>query len=227
MRFAARRRRGRLPARHRLLPEPVVSARATRPRGVVVHDRHSAVDRVRRAAVGLVVRLRRPPGPAGLAMDVPASKACRPCSWASWCSAFSPTNRPTRSGSRPSSGDGSSERIEAEHQAAQARHRVGVREALRHPTVWLLALIMFCCQTGSYGLTLLGSHHRQGTVGLHQSRSRLHLRAAVHRGGGRHGADRPQLRSQRRTIHARRDSDRHRRAGLHRHRPAAIADSRR
>jgi ACS family tartrate transporter-like MFS transporter len=23
-----------------------------------------------------------------------------------------------------------------------------------HPTVWLLALIMFCCQTGSYGLTL-------------------------------------------------------------------------
>jgi ACS family tartrate transporter-like MFS transporter len=26
--------------------------------------------------------------------------------------------------------------------------------ALRHPTVWLLAIIMFCCQTGSYGLTL-------------------------------------------------------------------------
>ncbi len=44
--------------------------------------------------------------------------------------------------------------IEAEHQVAQARHSFGVREALRHPTVWLLALIMFCCQTGSYGLTL-------------------------------------------------------------------------
>jgi ACS family tartrate transporter-like MFS transporter len=25
---------------------------------------------------------------------------------------------------------------------------------LTHPTVWLLAVIMFCCQTGSYGLTL-------------------------------------------------------------------------
>jgi D-galactonate transporter len=44
--------------------------------------------------------------------------------------------------------------IEAEHQVAQSRHRFGVREVLRHPTVWLLALIMFCCQTGSYGLTL-------------------------------------------------------------------------
>jgi ACS family tartrate transporter-like MFS transporter len=44
--------------------------------------------------------------------------------------------------------------MEAEHLAAHARHRVGVREVLAHPTVWLLAIIMFCCQTGSYGLTL-------------------------------------------------------------------------
>jgi ACS family tartrate transporter-like MFS transporter len=44
--------------------------------------------------------------------------------------------------------------MEAEHLAAQARHRVGVGEVLGHPTVWLLAIIMFCCQTGSYGLTL-------------------------------------------------------------------------
>ena len=44
--------------------------------------------------------------------------------------------------------------MEAEHLAAQARHRVSVREVLEHPTVWLLAIIMFCCQTGSYGLTL-------------------------------------------------------------------------
>ncbi len=44
--------------------------------------------------------------------------------------------------------------MEAEHLAAQARHRVSVREVLEHPTVWLLAAIMFCCQTGSYGLTL-------------------------------------------------------------------------
>jgi ACS family tartrate transporter-like MFS transporter len=44
--------------------------------------------------------------------------------------------------------------IEAEHVAAQARQRISVSEVLEHPTVWLLAIIMFCCQTGSYGLTL-------------------------------------------------------------------------
>jgi MFS transporter, ACS family, tartrate transporter len=44
--------------------------------------------------------------------------------------------------------------IQAEHVAAQARRRVSIAEVLRHPTVWLLAIIMFCCQTGSYGLTL-------------------------------------------------------------------------
>jgi ACS family tartrate transporter-like MFS transporter len=47
-----------------------------------------------------------------------------------------------------------SERIQAEHVDAQARHKLNFRAALGHPTVWLLALIMFCCQTGSYGLTL-------------------------------------------------------------------------
>ncbi len=31
---------------------------------------------------------------------------------------------------------------------------MGLRKALLHPTVWLLALIMFACQTGSYGLSL-------------------------------------------------------------------------
>jgi ACS family tartrate transporter-like MFS transporter len=46
-----------------------------------------------------------------------------------------------------------SERIESEHQAAQKKHGISVIAALRHPTVWLLAFIMFCCQTGSYGLT--------------------------------------------------------------------------
>jgi MFS transporter, ACS family, tartrate transporter len=45
-------------------------------------------------------------------------------------------------------------RIADEHSAAQARHRLDFAAALRHPTVWLLAAIMFCCQTGSYGLTL-------------------------------------------------------------------------
>jgi ACS family tartrate transporter-like MFS transporter len=46
------------------------------------------------------------------------------------------------------------QRIANEHSEAHARHGVGLRQALLHPTVWLLALIMFCCQTGSYGLTL-------------------------------------------------------------------------
>jgi ACS family tartrate transporter-like MFS transporter len=45
-------------------------------------------------------------------------------------------------------------RIESEHQAAIAVHRGDWKDVLVHPTVWLLALIMFCCQTGSYGLTL-------------------------------------------------------------------------
>jgi ACS family tartrate transporter-like MFS transporter len=46
------------------------------------------------------------------------------------------------------------ERIAAEHVESQARHKLNFRAALAHPTVWLLALIMFCCQTGSYGLAL-------------------------------------------------------------------------
>jgi ACS family tartrate transporter-like MFS transporter len=45
------------------------------------------------------------------------------------------------------------DRISSEQQATEARHGFGVREALLHPTVWMLAAIMFCCQTGSYGLS--------------------------------------------------------------------------
>ncbi len=44
---------------------------AARQGGVVVHDRHSAVHRVRRPVVGMVVRLRRTPRAARLAVDVP------------------------------------------------------------------------------------------------------------------------------------------------------------
>lgn len=45
-------------------------------------------------------------------------------------------------------------RIASEQQAPPARKRDALVEVLRHPTVWLLAVIMFCCQTPSYGLTL-------------------------------------------------------------------------
>lgn len=46
-----------------------------------------------------------------------------------------------------------SQRIQAEHVEAQTRHGVQLLAALKHPVVWLLAVVMFCCQTGSYGLT--------------------------------------------------------------------------
>lgn len=47
-------------------------------------------------------------------------------------------------------------RVEAEHRATATRHAGSgsLKFALLHPTVWLLCLVMFCCQTGSYGLTL-------------------------------------------------------------------------
>jgi ACS family tartrate transporter-like MFS transporter len=46
------------------------------------------------------------------------------------------------------------ERVASEQRAAHARHGVDLRAAFAHPTVWLLGLILFACQTGSYGLTL-------------------------------------------------------------------------
>jgi ACS family tartrate transporter-like MFS transporter len=57
-------------------------------------------------------------------------------------------------------------RIEAEQKAALARHGVGLRQALLHPTVWLLAMIMFACQCGSYGLTLWVPQIIKGLSGL-------------------------------------------------------------
>ena len=47
-----------------------------------------------------------------------------------------------------------SARIRVEQSAAHARHGVGLGRALLHPTVWLLGLVIFTCQSGSYGLTL-------------------------------------------------------------------------
>jgi ACS family tartrate transporter-like MFS transporter len=46
------------------------------------------------------------------------------------------------------------ERIASEQRSAHARHGVGLGAAFVHPTVWLLGLILFACQCGSYGLTL-------------------------------------------------------------------------
>ena len=56
--------------------------------------------------------------------------------------------------------------ITAEQAAATTRHGVGLRQALVHPTVWLFALIMFACQTGSYGLSLWIPQIVKGLSGL-------------------------------------------------------------
>jgi D-galactonate transporter len=45
-------------------------------------------------------------------------------------------------------------RIREEQTQAMKKHGVSVLQAMVHPTVWKLALIMFTCQTGSYGLSL-------------------------------------------------------------------------
>jgi len=42
----------------------------------------------------------------------------------------------------------------AEQAATQGRHDMRLSTALLHPTVWLLGLVLFACQCGSYGLTL-------------------------------------------------------------------------
>jgi ACS family tartrate transporter-like MFS transporter len=58
-----------------------------------------------------------------------------------------------------------SARIRAE-QAHATERQVGLRQALFHPIVWKLALIMFACQTGSYGLTLWVPQILKGLSGL-------------------------------------------------------------
>jgi len=64
------------------------------------------------------------------------------------------TDKPTEAGwLTPEQREWLSARIESEHVEAVRKHGFSVRQALQHPTVWLLALIMFCCQAGSYGLT--------------------------------------------------------------------------
>jgi ACS family tartrate transporter-like MFS transporter len=58
------------------------------------------------------------------------------------------------------------ERLHGEARRAQERHGVGLRAALVHPTVWMLGLILFACQCGSYGLTLWIPQIVQGLSGF-------------------------------------------------------------
>jgi ACS family tartrate transporter-like MFS transporter len=58
------------------------------------------------------------------------------------------------------------ERIASEQRTAHARHGVDLGAAFLHPTVWLLGLILFACQSGSYGLTLWIPQIVRGLSGL-------------------------------------------------------------
>jgi len=49
---------------------------------------------------------------------------------------------------------GLARQMAVEHADTSARHGFGLRQALLHPTVWLLGFVLFACQCGSYGLTL-------------------------------------------------------------------------
>lgn len=46
------------------------------------------------------------------------------------------------------------DRLREEAETTEQHHKIRLSAALLHPTVWLLALVMFTCQTGSYGLSL-------------------------------------------------------------------------
>ncbi len=53
-----------------------------------------------------------------------------------------------------------------EQRQARARHGISTRRALLHPTVWLLGLLAFAFQSGSYGLTLWIPQIVRGLSGL-------------------------------------------------------------
>ena len=55
---------------------------------------------------------------------------------------------------KPAEREWLSAHMQAEHTRTHERHGLGVRAALMHPMVWRLGLIIFACQSGSYGLTL-------------------------------------------------------------------------
>ncbi len=66
----------------------------------------------------------------------------------------------------PAQRDWLAAKMRAEQHAAHARHRVSLKAALLHPTVLKLGIILFACQTGSYGLTLWIPQIVQGLSGL-------------------------------------------------------------
>jgi D-galactonate transporter len=66
----------------------------------------------------------------------------------------------------PGERDWLSAQVRSEQKAAVERHGVSLRDALLHPTVWQLCVILFACQCCSYGLTLWIPQIVQGMTGL-------------------------------------------------------------
>ena len=56
--------------------------------------------------------------------------------------------------------------VGGEQAAAERRHGLSLGQALRHPTVLLLCLVLFACQLGSYGLQFWVPQIVQGMAGF-------------------------------------------------------------
>ena len=126
---------------------------AARERRLVVHDRHSAVGRVRRAAVGLLVRLRR------VTWACRAGNGCfssegLPAVLLGFVVLGFLTDKPADAKwLTPSSADGSRERLHAEHVEAGATISVSVRQVLRASHGVAARDHHVLLPDGSYGLT--------------------------------------------------------------------------
>ena len=161
---------------------------------------------------GLILELDGWHGLDGLAVAVPARRDCRPSCSASSCSAYLTDSPDKAEWLAPESAAGSPSASRAEQQAAQERHGVGFgapRSCIR--PCGCSALIMFACQTGSYGLTLWIPQIVQGLSGY--SDLTVSMISALPYAAAAVGmiADRRELGSHRRAIPAHRDPERDRR----------------
>ena len=80
------------------------------------------------------------------------SKGCRRCCSASSCLFYLTDDAPEARWLTPEQREWLAATLRAEQSSGRARHGLSFGSALVHPTVWLLCLILFACQTGSYGL---------------------------------------------------------------------------
>ena len=174
----------------------------TREGRLVVHDRHSAVDRcsARRSPAGCS-SFDGTCGLQGWQWMYPRRGPARRAPGLRRAVSISRTNPPTRGGSSAEQRDWLSAADSTPNTSQPKRNTVSrCARCCVHPTVWLLALIMFCCQTGSYGLTFWVPHGAsKGLTDLSHLARRPVDGDSIHRCGARHDSARPQLRSSRRT----------------------------